>query len=144
MILAWGRSPRLAFYSVRALGRRWQHGDYAPAGRRMDRSPRGPNLRDHPMFTVTVDSQTNFTAFNTASVIPGPGGIAQRLYGNGSGALTQGRHRLQFWTSNEGSGVVQCRCQRGHHHEAVPHARVGEDTRVDDELPSLACYANEE
>lgn len=58
------------------------------------------------MFTVTVDSKTNITAFNTSSVIPGPGGSAQRLYGNGSGVLTEGGHRLQFWTSNEGSDGI--------------------------------------
>ena len=65
--------------------------------------PVGHNFKDHPMWTVTVDTRSNFTTFNTSSVIPGTNAIAQRLYSEGSGVLSQGGHRLQFWTSNEGT-----------------------------------------
>ncbi|OJJ33726.1 hypothetical protein ASPWEDRAFT_28927 [Aspergillus wentii DTO 134E9] len=65
--------------------------------------PVGYNLKDHPMFTVTVNTNSNFTHFNTSSVIPGPNEVVQKLFAQGSGAMTQGGHRLQFWTSNVGS-----------------------------------------
>lgn len=69
--------------------------------------PVGHNLKDHPMFTLKVDAHSNFTTFNTSSVIPGPNAIIQRLYNeHGSGVLTQGGHRLQFWTSNVGTDGI--------------------------------------
>ena len=72
-----------------------------PAGQWIDSSA-GHTLKRHPLFTVTVHSKADFTTFNTSNVVPGPGRIAQRLYTTASGALTQGSHRLQFWTSTEG------------------------------------------
>ncbi|PYH41285.1 putative cellobiose dehydrogenase [Aspergillus saccharolyticus JOP 1030-1] len=68
--------------------------------------PVGENLRDHPMFTVTVNTNSNFTHFNTSSVIPGPSAAVQKLFSEGSGVLTQGGHRLQFWTSNVGTDGI--------------------------------------
>ncbi|KAE8136548.1 hypothetical protein BDV38DRAFT_271906 [Aspergillus pseudotamarii] len=65
--------------------------------------PVGENLKDHPMFTINVHSKSNFTAFNTSSVISGPAAAVQQLYSEGSGVLSEGGHRLQFWTSNQGS-----------------------------------------
>ncbi|PYH89493.1 cellobiose dehydrogenase, partial [Aspergillus ellipticus CBS 707.79] len=65
--------------------------------------PVGENLRDHPMFTITVDTNSNFTHFNTSSVLPGSDAYAVKLFDQGSGVMTQGGHRLQFWTSNVGS-----------------------------------------
>ena len=93
--------------------------------------PVGHNFKDHPMWTITVDTRSNFTTFNTSSVIPGANKIAQRLYSEGSGVLSQGGHRLQFWTSNEGSdgntrflpSFMQLQRERRHYDEAVPDAR---------------------
>ncbi|OJJ78934.1 putative cellobiose dehydrogenase [Aspergillus glaucus CBS 516.65] len=68
--------------------------------------PVGQNLKDHPMFTIKVDTRANFTTFNTSSVIPGPSAVVQRLYEQASGVLAQGGHRLQFWTSLEGTDGV--------------------------------------
>ncbi|KAB8207806.1 hypothetical protein BDV34DRAFT_233707 [Aspergillus parasiticus] len=65
--------------------------------------PVGENLKDHPMFTISVHTKSNFTAFNTSSVLSGPAAAVQQLYSEGSGVLSEGGHRLQFWTSNEGS-----------------------------------------
>ncbi|PIG84505.1 cellobiose dehydrogenase [Aspergillus arachidicola] len=65
--------------------------------------PVGENLKDHPMFTINVHTKSNFTAFNTSSVLSGPAAAVQQLYSEGSGVLSEGGHRLQFWTSNEGS-----------------------------------------
>ncbi|KAE8150784.1 hypothetical protein BDV25DRAFT_105554 [Aspergillus avenaceus] len=65
--------------------------------------PVGENFKDHPMFTVNVHTNSNFTAFNTSSLTSGPAEAIQKLYSEGSGVLTQGGHRLQFWTSNKGS-----------------------------------------
>ncbi|KAE8379799.1 hypothetical protein BDV26DRAFT_154954 [Aspergillus bertholletiae] len=65
--------------------------------------PVGENLKDHPMFTVNVHTKSNFTSFNTSSVLSGPAAAIQQLYSQGSGVLSEGGHRLQFWTSNEGS-----------------------------------------
>ncbi|EAW23782.1 putative cellobiose dehydrogenase [Aspergillus fischeri NRRL 181] len=79
--------------------------------------PVGHNLKDHPMFTVKVNTGANFTAFNTSSVIPAANSLAQRMYASGSGILTQGGHRLQFWTSNVASDGVtrffQASCSPG-------------------------------
>jgi cellobiose dehydrogenase (acceptor) len=79
--------------------------------------PVGHNLKDHPMFTVKVSTGANFTAFNTSSVIPATNSLAQRMYASGSGILTQGGHRLQFWTSNVASDGVtrfyQASCSPG-------------------------------
>ncbi|KAF9887715.1 hypothetical protein FE257_009668 [Aspergillus nanangensis] len=68
--------------------------------------PVGQGLKDHPMFTVSVNSNSNFTAYNTSSVMSSPSALDRRLYAQGSGILTQGGHRLQFWTSNEGTDGV--------------------------------------
>ncbi|EAW11749.1 putative cellobiose dehydrogenase [Aspergillus clavatus NRRL 1] len=68
--------------------------------------PVGQNFKDHPMFTVEVQTGANFTSLNTSSVIPGTNSLARRLYAAGSGIWTQGAHRLQFWTSNVGSDGV--------------------------------------
>ncbi|RAH78752.1 FAD/NAD(P)-binding domain-containing protein [Aspergillus japonicus CBS 114.51] len=68
--------------------------------------PVGQNLRDHPMFTITVNTNSNFTHFNTSSVVPGPSAAVQKLFAQGSGVLTQGGHRLQFWTSNVGTDGI--------------------------------------
>ncbi|RAL14346.1 putative cellobiose dehydrogenase [Aspergillus homomorphus CBS 101889] len=68
--------------------------------------PVGQNLRDHPMFTVTVNTNSNFTHFNTSGVVPGPSAAVQKLFAEGSGVLTQGGHRLQFWTSNVGTDGI--------------------------------------
>ncbi|EYE91315.1 putative cellobiose dehydrogenase [Aspergillus ruber CBS 135680] len=68
--------------------------------------PVGQNLKDHPMFTIKVDTRANFTTFNTSSVIPGPSAVVQRLYEQASGVLAQGGHRLQFWTSLEGTDGI--------------------------------------
>ncbi|KAE8363524.1 hypothetical protein BDV27DRAFT_6324 [Aspergillus caelatus] len=65
--------------------------------------PVGENLKDHPMFTINVHTKSNFTAFNTSSVLSGPAAAVQQLYSEGSGVLSEGGHRLQFWTSNQGS-----------------------------------------
>ncbi|KAB8071781.1 hypothetical protein BDV29DRAFT_12615 [Aspergillus leporis] len=65
--------------------------------------PVGENLKDHPMFTISVHTNSNFTGFNTSSVVPGPTDLVKNLYSEGSGVLTEGGHRLQFWTSNEGT-----------------------------------------
>ncbi|GIJ99447.1 hypothetical protein Aspvir_001579 [Aspergillus viridinutans] len=79
--------------------------------------PVGHNLKDHPMFTIKVSTGANFTAFNTSSVIPATNSLAQRMYASGSGILTQGGHRLQFWSSNVASDGVtrsyQASCSPG-------------------------------
>ncbi|KAE8386660.1 hypothetical protein BDV23DRAFT_187064 [Aspergillus alliaceus] len=65
--------------------------------------PVGENLKDHPMFTISVHTKSNFTAVNTSSIVSGPSEDLQKLYSTASGVLAEGGHRLQFWTSNEGS-----------------------------------------
>ncbi|GLA87140.1 hypothetical protein AtubIFM56815_011414 [Aspergillus tubingensis] len=76
-----------------------------PSGEWID-LPVGDNLRDHPMFTVTVNTNSNFTHFDTASAVSGATAPIRKLYSEGSGVMTQGGHRLQFWTSNVGTDGV--------------------------------------
>ncbi|KAE8353210.1 hypothetical protein BDV28DRAFT_133546 [Aspergillus coremiiformis] len=65
--------------------------------------PVGENFKDHGQYVISIQTKGNFTAFNTSSVVSGPAEDIQNLYSEGSGILTQGGHRIQFWTSNEGT-----------------------------------------
>ncbi|KAH7304806.1 cellobiose dehydrogenase [Stachybotrys elegans] len=65
--------------------------------------PVGQNLKDHPIFPIIVKSNQTWGPLNTASVLNSSDEKNIGLYeSQGSGVLTQGRHRLIYFTSREG------------------------------------------
>ncbi|KAK7418605.1 hypothetical protein QQZ08_011189 [Neonectria magnoliae] len=69
--------------------------------------PVGQNFKDHPIFTFNVKTGGAWGVLDTASVLNGSDTSNINLYENkGSGVLTQGRHRLIFFSSNVGSDGI--------------------------------------
>ncbi|KAM0269246.1 hypothetical protein ACHAQH_009805 [Verticillium albo-atrum] len=69
--------------------------------------PVGQNLKDHPIFGITVQTNGTWGALDLASAVNGSDVANVELYENsGSGALSQGRHRLIFFTSKVGSDGI--------------------------------------
>lgn len=70
--------------------------------------PVGENLRDHPIFTLTIQTnETDFTLFDPTATWNGTDTSNIDLYEQtGSGVLSQGYHRMTFWSSNVASDNV--------------------------------------
>ncbi|RDW82930.1 hypothetical protein BP5796_04421 [Coleophoma crateriformis] len=69
--------------------------------------PVGAGIKDHPIFLINVQSNGTFSLLNTTSVVAGTDTADIDLYEEqDSGILTQGRHRVVFWTSNVASDNV--------------------------------------
>jgi cellobiose dehydrogenase (acceptor) len=70
--------------------------------------PVGENLKDHPIFTLTIQTnETDFTLFDPEGTWNGKDASDIDLYEqSGSGILSQGYHRLTFWSSNVASDNV--------------------------------------
>ncbi|KAK8237049.1 hypothetical protein HDK77DRAFT_306444 [Phyllosticta capitalensis] len=65
--------------------------------------PVGKSLKDHPIFSITVDvSSSNITVFDATE----PTKDQISLYAQGSGPLAEGMQRLNFWSSVKGSDGV--------------------------------------
>ncbi|RDW93624.1 putative cellobiose dehydrogenase [Aspergillus mulundensis] len=97
-------TPRLLFNS--GIGPKTQietaarSGIPVPAQKDWIELPVGKTLKDHPIFTITAKTPGNFSIPDYDAILDGSdrGDIA--LYGQGSGLLTQGKHRLIFFSSN--------------------------------------------
>lgn len=69
--------------------------------------PVGQAIKDHPIFSFYVQTPDNWTAFNTTPVVDGTDTANIDLYEQeGSGVLSQGYHRMIFWTSNVASDNI--------------------------------------
>ncbi|KAH7120546.1 hypothetical protein EDB81DRAFT_891368 [Dactylonectria macrodidyma] len=69
--------------------------------------PVGKNLKDHPIFSIIVNTGESWGPLDTASVLNGTDTSNINLYeGKASGVLTQGRHRMIFFSSNVGSDGI--------------------------------------
>ncbi|KAK7422978.1 hypothetical protein QQX98_001268 [Neonectria punicea] len=69
--------------------------------------PVGQNFKDHPIFTFNVKTGGAWGVLDTDSVLNGSDTSNISLYENkGSGILTQGRHRLIFFSSKVGSDGI--------------------------------------
>lgn len=69
--------------------------------------PVGQAIKDHPIFNIYVQTPDNWTSFNTSTVVDGTNLLDIDLYTQlGSGVLSQGYHRMIFWTSNVASDNV--------------------------------------
>lgn len=69
--------------------------------------PVGQAIKDHPIFSIYVQTPDDWTSFNTSTVVDGTNLEDIDLYQEqGSGVLAQGYHRMIFWTSNVASDNV--------------------------------------
>ena len=69
--------------------------------------PVGVGLKDHPIFSIYVKTNGDFGLFDTTSVINGSDTTNISQYEQGNGILTQGKHGLIFFTSNEVDGQTR-------------------------------------
>ncbi|KAJ3549633.1 hypothetical protein NM208_g406 [Fusarium decemcellulare] len=104
-------TPRLLFNS--GIGPKKQiltaqkAGVALPAQRNWIELPVGENLLDHPIFSFTVKTGGAYNMLDTDSVLNGSDTQNIDLYEKkGSGILTQGRHRLIFFSCQKGSDGV--------------------------------------
>lgn len=63
--------------------------------------PVGYGIKDHPIFTVSVQTNGSFGIPNYDSILNGSDTTDINLYKQGSGLLTQGKHRMIFFSSNK-------------------------------------------
>ncbi|KAJ5461133.1 uncharacterized protein N7458_002685 [Penicillium daleae] len=63
--------------------------------------PVGVGIKDHPIFTVTVKTNGDFGIPDYDSILNGSDTTDINLYKQGNGLLTQGKHRMIFFSSNE-------------------------------------------
>lgn len=69
--------------------------------------PVGQAIKDHPIFVFYVQTPDNWTLYNNTRVVYGEDTAAIDKYEQaGSGVLSQGYHRMIFWTSNVASDSV--------------------------------------
>lgn len=69
--------------------------------------PVGVGLKDHPIFPITFSTNTSFGLVDYEGVLNGTDTRDISLYGKDSGVLTQGKHRMIFFTSEEVDGHTQ-------------------------------------
>ena len=70
--------------------------------------PVGVGLKDHPMFVVNVQTKNDTIGpLDFEGIVNGTDTADISLYRQGSGVLTQGKHRLIFFTSNTVDGYTR-------------------------------------
>ncbi|KAJ5252158.1 hypothetical protein N7489_002568 [Penicillium chrysogenum] len=69
--------------------------------------PVGVGLKDHPIFPITFNTNASFGLVDYEGVLNGTDSRDISLYRKHSGVLTQGKHRLIFFTSEEIDGHTQ-------------------------------------
>ncbi|KAI6352326.1 hypothetical protein MCOR25_009457 [Pyricularia grisea] len=78
--------------------------------------PVGKTIRDHSIFTLTIQTNETFGAFNASAAAFGVASAESdiTLYNDkSSGQLAQGMHKLIFWTSNNAGGDNRTRYIQG-------------------------------
>jgi cellobiose dehydrogenase (acceptor) len=104
-------TPRILFNSgigpVAQIQKAKEAGAQVPEEKDWINLPVGQNLKDHPIFPIKVKTNGTWGPLDSESVLNGTDTKNIDLYeGENSGVLTQGRHRLIFFTSKEGSDGV--------------------------------------
>ncbi|KAM0344791.1 hypothetical protein ACHAPU_007166 [Fusarium lateritium] len=104
-------TPRLLFNSGIGPAKQIQtaklSGVKLPAKKQWIDLPVGQNLLDHPIFSFDVKTGGAYGMLDTASVLNGSDTKNIKLYEDkSSGVLTQGRHRLIFFSSQKGPDGV--------------------------------------
>ncbi|KAJ5801130.1 CAZyme family AA3 [Penicillium psychrosexuale] len=69
--------------------------------------PVGVGLKDHPIFSIVFNTNASFGLVDYEGVLNGTDSRDISLYRNHSGVLTQGKHRMIFFTSEEIDGHTQ-------------------------------------
>ncbi|KAI2765472.1 CAZyme family AA3 [Penicillium roqueforti] len=69
--------------------------------------PVGVGLKDHPIFSIVFNTNASFGLVDYDGVLNGTDSSDISLYRNHSGVLTQGKHRMIFFTSEEIDGHTQ-------------------------------------
>ncbi|KAJ5183155.1 hypothetical protein N7492_000771 [Penicillium capsulatum] len=69
--------------------------------------PVGVGLKDHPIFSLVVKTKGDFSIPDYDAVVNGTDTTDINLYKQGEGVLTQGKHRMIFFTSNELHGQTR-------------------------------------
>lgn len=69
--------------------------------------PVGLGLKDHPIFPILAKTNSSFGIPDYEAIINGTDTTDVELYGKGSGLLTQGKHRLIFFSSANVNGHIQ-------------------------------------
>lgn len=69
--------------------------------------PVGVGLKDHSIFSLVVKTNGTFGSLDSASVLNGNDTTNISQYKQHNGVLTQGKHRLIFFTSNEVDGETR-------------------------------------
>ncbi|KAL4911197.1 hypothetical protein BDW74DRAFT_184646 [Aspergillus multicolor] len=97
-------TPRLLFNSgigpAKQIETAAKGGIAVPAKKDWIDLPVGKTLKDHPIFTITTKTPGNFSIPDYDAILDGSDRSDIALYGQGSGLLTQGKHRLIFFSSN--------------------------------------------
>ncbi|KAL4868721.1 hypothetical protein BDV12DRAFT_197065 [Aspergillus spectabilis] len=66
--------------------------------------PVGEGLKDHPIFPFVVKANGSFNVPDYAAIVNGSDTPDISLYSEGDGLLTQGKHRMIFFTANNVDG----------------------------------------
>ncbi|CAI7605809.1 unnamed protein product [Penicillium glandicola] len=69
--------------------------------------PVGVGLKDHPIFPIAFNTSASFGLVDYDGVLDGTDSSDISLYRKHSGVLTQGKHRMIFFTSEEVDGHTQ-------------------------------------
>ncbi|CAG8001164.1 unnamed protein product [Penicillium olsonii] len=69
--------------------------------------PVGVGVKDHPIFPIAFSANSSFGLVDYEGVLNGSDTRDISLYGKNSGVLTQGKHRMIFFTSEEIDGHTQ-------------------------------------
>lgn len=97
-------TPRLLFNSgigpAKQIEMAQSSGIAVPAKEDWIQLPVGVGLMDHPIFTITVKTNGTFGIPDYNSILDGSDATDIELYKQGSGLLTQGKHRMIFFSSN--------------------------------------------
>ncbi|PWY92096.1 FAD/NAD(P)-binding domain-containing protein [Aspergillus heteromorphus CBS 117.55] len=62
--------------------------------------PVGVGLKDHPIFSIIVKTNGTYGLLDYAAIVNGTDTADIDLYAQGSGVLTEGKHRMIFFSSN--------------------------------------------
>lgn len=104
-------TPRILFHSGIGPAKQIQaarnSGIKVPSKKDWINLPVGRNLKDHPIFSINVQTNGTWGMVDLASAVNGTDVANTELYEtSGSGVLAQGRHRLIFFTSSVGSDGI--------------------------------------
>ncbi|PYH97373.1 FAD/NAD(P)-binding domain-containing protein [Aspergillus ellipticus CBS 707.79] len=69
--------------------------------------PVGVGVKDHPIFSIIVKTNGTYGLLDYDAIVNGTDTADIDLYGKGSGVLTEGKHRMIFFTKNDVDGQVR-------------------------------------